>query len=79
VIFIPADLAEQVVARSERWLLRDQFGHQRLKEGKYAPGQIDREWTAEIKADYEQWLKDNKSRLPVPEQVIEQWLKDRNW
>ncbi|MBM4091221.1 MAG: RraA family protein, partial [Planctomycetes bacterium] len=56
VIFIPADLAEQVVARSERWLLRDQFGHQRLKEGKYAPGQIDREWTAEIKADYEQWL-----------------------
>jgi regulator of RNase E activity RraA len=79
VIFIPADLAEQVVMKAERWMLRDRFGHQRLEEGKYAPGQLDREWTAEIKADYEQWLKDNISDLPVPKPVVERWLKDRSW
>lgn len=76
VIFIPAHLAEQVVKKAEAIMLRDRFGHQRLKEGKYTPGQIDRAWTDDIKADFEQWLKDNMSDLPVPKPVIEQMLKD---
>lgn len=78
VIFVPAELAEQVVKKAERIMLRDRFGHQRLKEGKYTPGQIDGEWTAEIKADYEQWLTGNIDALPVSKAVIEQMLKDRD-
>lgn len=79
VIFVPADLAEQVVKKAERIMLHDRFGHQRLKEGKYTPGQIDAEkWTDAIMADYEQWLKDNIDALPVPKAVIEQMLKDRD-
>src|SRR6185295_12815296 len=41
VIFIPAHLAEEVVRQSEEISLRDRFSHQRLREGRYTPGQVD--------------------------------------
>jgi len=55
VIFIPPHLAQTVVERSEDIRLRDAFGHQRLREGRYTPGQIDRQWTEEIEADFAAW------------------------
>jgi len=58
VIFIPPHLAEQVVVRSEDIRLRDQFGHQRLREGKYTPGQIDRKWSEAIEADFAEWKRE---------------------
>jgi regulator of RNase E activity RraA len=61
VIFIPPHLAEEVVKRSEEIRLRDGFGHQRLQEGKYTPGQIDRGWTPEIEADFAEWRKTQKT------------------
>jgi 4-hydroxy-4-methyl-2-oxoglutarate aldolase len=60
VIFIPPHLAKQVVERSEDIRMRDRFGKQRLGEGRYTPGQVDRAWTPEIEADYENWLKENQ-------------------
>ncbi|HPC95722.1 MAG TPA: DUF1080 domain-containing protein [Sedimentisphaerales bacterium] len=81
IVFIPAHLAEKVVTESEAITLRDMFGHQRLKEGKYTPGQIDSRWTPEIREDFRDWLKKNINELPVPKQVIEEMLdpKTRNW
>jgi 4-hydroxy-4-methyl-2-oxoglutarate aldolase len=81
IVFIPAHLAEKVVTESEAIMLRDMFGHQRLKEGKYTPGQIDSRWTAEIQDDFRDWLKKNINKLPVPEKVIEDMLnsKTRNY
>jgi regulator of RNase E activity RraA len=76
VIFIPPQLAEQVVKTSEATHLRDLFGHQRLQEGKYTAGQIDAHWTDAIEQDYRQWLKDNEDHLPFPKARIEQILKD---
>jgi hypothetical protein len=29
----------------------------RAREGQYTPGEIDRTWTAEIEADYQNWIK----------------------
>jgi 4-hydroxy-4-methyl-2-oxoglutarate aldolase len=55
IIFIPPHLAQEVVERSEDIRLRDQFGHQRLREGKYTPGEIDRKWSDEIEADFAEW------------------------
>ena len=49
IVFIPAHLLDTVVLNAEFIALRDQFGHQRLREGKYTPGQIDTQWTDEIK------------------------------
>ena len=45
VIFIPPHLAEKVVTVSEIVRLRDMFGHLRLKQEKYTPGQIDSRWS----------------------------------
>lgn len=63
VIFIPAHLAQQVVEESEITRLRDQFGHQRLREGKYTPGQIDRGWSSDIEKDFTEWLKAKEKQL----------------
>ena len=40
VVFIPPQLAEQVVKTSEIVRLRDQFGHQRLREGEILAGKL---------------------------------------
>jgi 4-hydroxy-4-methyl-2-oxoglutarate aldolase len=71
IMFIPAHMAERVVAQAENTMLRDMFGHQRLKEGKYTPGQIDGGWSAEITSDFQGWLKENIDKLPVPRSVVE--------
>ena len=65
VVFIPAHLAEEVLLNAEFISLRDAFGHQRLREGKYTPGQIDTQWTDEIKKDFLKWLDDNPGKLPM--------------
>ena len=55
VIFIPPHFAQQVVEQGEEVALRDRFGHQRLREGVYTPGEIDRKWSEEIEADFAKW------------------------
>jgi len=79
VIFIPAHLAEKIVKRAEIIMLRDRFGHLRLKEGKYTPGQIDTKWTDEINEDFYQWLKENADNLPIPQKAIEELMQQRVW
>lgn len=79
VLFIPAHLAEKVVRTGEATVLRDRFGHQRLKEGKYTPGQIDSGWSKEIKDDFFKWLEQNMNDLPVPKEAIQEMLQKRSW
>jgi len=77
IIFIPAHLAQETVESSETIRLRDQFGHQRLREKKYTPGQIDRKWTDGIEKDFGEWLKAKGDSL-TPYQK-EKLLKGRTW
>lgn len=77
VIFIPPHLAEKVVQTSEIVRLRDQFGFQRLHEGKYTPGEIDSRWSDEIEEDFTRWLRENIGDLPVPRKQVEEILKKR--
>jgi regulator of RNase E activity RraA len=79
VIFIPPHLAEKVVKTSEVVRLRDMFGHQRLREEKYTPGQIDSRWSDEIEKDFSKWLNDHIDELPVPRAQIQELLKTRTW
>jgi len=79
VVFIPAHLLDTVVLNAEFIALRDAFGHQRLREGKYTPGQIDTAWTDEIKKDFLQWIKDNPDKLPMTREELDKFMKDRNW
>ena len=76
VLFIPPQLAEQVVKVSEATHLRDTFGHLRLEEKKYTAGQIDARWTPAIEDDYRAWLKENEDHLSVSRERVEEILKD---
>jgi len=79
VIFIPAHLAEDVIITSEVTELRDEFGHLRLREGKYKPGEIDSAWTDAIKADFKDWLNKRPGGLPMPKEELDEYFKKRNW
>lgn len=79
VMFIPPHLAEKVVTTSEIVRLRDLFGHQRLREQKYTPGQIDNRWTADIEKDFSAWLNQHLNELPVPKEQIQEYLKKRTY
>ncbi|MBI2928753.1 MAG: RraA family protein [Verrucomicrobia bacterium] len=74
VIFIPAHLAEKVVVTSEIVSLKDEFGHLRLREGVYTPGQIDRGWSKEIKEDFLKWFDAKPNKPPVSKDEIEKHL-----
>jgi len=78
-VFIPAHLVEDLVLNAEFIMLRDDFGHQRLREGKYTPGQIDTQWTDEIKKDFLKWLEENKDKLPMTKEELDKFMKDRTW
>jgi regulator of RNase E activity RraA len=79
VIFIPAHLAEDLVLTAEVTALRDEFGHQRLREKKYLAGEIDSEWTEAIKKDFLNWLNNYPGKLPMTKQELDNYLKERNY
>ena len=79
IIVIPPHLLERVVVTAEFVALRDAFGHQRLREGAYTPGEIDREWTADIKSDFMSWIEANPDRLPMSRTELDAYLAERNW
>jgi regulator of RNase E activity RraA len=79
VIFIPAHLLEKVVITSEFIGLKDKFGHQMLREGKYTPGQIDTAWTDEIKNSFLKWLDAHPEYLPMSRKELDEYMKNRTW
>lgn len=79
VAFIPAHLVADLVINAEFIALRDQFGHQRLREGKYTPGQIDQQWSDDIKKDFLGWIENNTDKLPMTRQELDAYMKSRTW
>ena len=55
VIFIPPHLVEEVVQYSEDTQARDAFGKQRIEEGVYTSGEVDREFSKEMERDFQRW------------------------
>lgn len=79
VVFIPAHLVADLVINAEFIALRDQFAIQKLKEGKYTPGQIDQQWTDAIKTDFLGWIEKNTDKLPMSRQELDNFMKNRTW
>ena len=77
VIFIPAYLVENLVKSAEITALRDEFGHQRLIEKKYLPGQIDTKWTEDINNDFWGWLDNYDGKLYLSVEEIKEYLENR--
>lgn len=79
VIFIPAHMAEKVVITAEFIMLRDRFGHAMLTEGRYSTGQIDSQWTDEIKEAFIKWIAVNAPEVPLKRADIDEFMKKRTW
>jgi regulator of RNase E activity RraA len=63
VTFIPPQLAEKVADSAELTHLQDEWGHKMLREGKYATGQIDNQWTKEMIEEFNRYAEQKGSKL----------------
>jgi regulator of RNase E activity RraA len=79
VLFVPAHLAEQVVATSEFVIRKDKFGFEMVKSGKYTTGQIDSEWTDVIKDDFIKWLEKHPEEGKMNRAQLDEIMKKRTW
>ncbi|NLJ41645.1 MAG: RraA family protein [Clostridiales bacterium] len=65
VLFIPPHLAEEVVETGQKTKVRDIFGFQRLREGKYIGSDIDTfPWSMEMMEDLINWIETEDAGAP---------------
>jgi len=79
VLFIPAHLAEKVVATAEFIALRDDFGHAMLKSGTYSTGEIDSQWTPAIREAFLKWLDQSNSKVKMTRAQLDAFMEKRTW
>ena len=66
--FIPPQLAERVAEYSQITQLRDRWGHEMLREGKYTPGQVDGRWTKEMIEEFNRYAEQQGVSVRMKEQ-----------
>ena len=79
VLFIPAHMAEQVVATAEFIDVKDKFGHEMLKLKKYSTGQIDSQWPDDIKTEFLRWLDVHPDEPRITRAQLDEFMKNRTW
>ncbi|MFD2935980.1 RraA family protein [Spirosoma flavum] len=79
VLFVPAHLAEQVVGTAEFVTRKDQFGFETVKSGRYTTGQIDSQWTDEIKTDFLKWLGQHPELGTMTKPELDKVMSKRTW
>lgn len=79
VLFIPAHLAELVVSTAEFVTLKDKFGFEMVKTGRYTTGQIDSQWTEEIKTHFLKWLEQHPELGKMTKASLDEIMSKRTW
>ncbi|MDB5246364.1 MAG: demethylmenaquinone methyltransferase [Segetibacter sp.] len=79
VLFVPAHLAEQVVGTAEFVLRKDQFGFEMVKSGKYTTGQVDSQWSDEIKTAFLKWLEQHPELGKMTRAELDKIMSKRTW
>lgn len=79
VLFVPAHLAEQVVATAEFVTLKDKFGFEMVRTAKYSSGQIDSQWTDPIKVDFLKWLDQHPEEGKMTRAQLDVLMSKRTW
>lgn len=79
VLFIPAHMAEKVVETAEFISVRDRFSKEVLRSGKFNAGQIDNQWSEEIKVAFLDWLKMHLEEPQIDRVKLEKFLGKRTW
>jgi regulator of RNase E activity RraA len=79
ILFIPAHMAEQVISTAEFVIRKDKFGFEMVKTGKYATGQIDSQWTDEIKNEFIKWLDLHPELGKMTRPELDKVMSKRTW
>lgn len=79
VLFVPAHMAEQVVSTAEFVIRKDQFGFEMVRTGTYSTGEIDSDWTDEIKTNFLKWLEKHPELGTMTREELEKVMSKRTW
>ncbi|WP_018614686.1 RraA family protein [Segetibacter koreensis] len=79
VLFVSAHMAEQVMSTAEFVIRKDQFGFEMLRAGKYTTGQIDNQWTDEIKTAFFNWLGKHPELGKMSHAELDDVMSKRTW
>lgn len=79
VLFIPAHMAEKVVATAEFIAVRDRFSKDVLKAGTFTAGQIDSQWNETIKTAFLNWIVAHPNEPQITKASLEKFLEKRTW
>ena len=79
VLFIPAHMAEKVVATAEFIAVRDRFSKDVLKAGTFTAGQIDSQWNETIKTAFLNWIAAHPNEPQITKALLEKFLEKRTW
>ena len=79
VLFVPAHMAEQVVSTAEFVIRKDQFGFEMVRTGKYTTGQIDSQWTDDIKTEFLKWLEKHPELGKMTKAELDKMMSKRTW
>lgn len=79
VLFVPAHLAEEVVSVSEFVIRKDQFGFEMVRDNIYSTGEIDSQWSEEIKSAFLKWLEKHPELGTMTRDELDQMMQNRTW
>lgn len=79
VLFIPAHMAEQVISTAEFVDRKDQFGFEMVRSGKYTTGQIDSQWSDQVKDDFIKWLGQHPEIGKMTRAELDKVMSKRTW
>ncbi|MGA0557338.1 RraA family protein [Larkinella sp. VNQ87] len=79
VLFVPAHMAEQVVTTCEFVTRKDQFGFEMVKSNRYTTGQIDSQWTDDIKTEFLIWLGQHPELGTMTRAELDKVMSKRTW
>ena len=79
VLFIPAHLAELVIGTAEFVVLKDKFGFEMVRTGKYTTGEIDSQWPDEIKQAFLKWLQAHPELGKMNKAQLDEIMSKRTW
>lgn len=79
VLFVPAHLAENVVSVAEFVIRKDQFGFEMVRSGRYSTGEIDDQWTDEIKTEFLKWLEKHPELGKMTREELDKVMSKRTW
>ena len=79
VLFVPAQFAELVISTAEFVTLKDKFGFEMVKSNRYTTGQIDSQWTDDIKENFLKWLGQHPELGKMTKAKLDEIMSKRTW